>query len=404
MTEHHQAGTLLRSPGEQAHRVTPMELFFDLVYVFAITQLSHLLLDHLDARGVFQTGLLLLAMWWAWVYTAWVTNWLDPNQRPVRFMLAGVMAASLIVSAVLPEAFGDRGLIFAGTYVAMQLGRTAFMVWAVRSRPKLNRDFQRILAWLVFSGLFWIAGGLADGTARELLWLGAIVIDLAAPAFSFFTPGLGRSSTQDWDISAEHIGERCQLFIIIALGESILVTGATFSELDLSLLTVSAFLVAFLGSFALWWVYFDRSASEAAAAAAHSDDPGALGRSAYTYLHLPMVAGVIITAVGDELAIAHPLGHASPEIVATVLGGPALFLAGHALFMRAIFGVYSLSRFVAIVGLGLVAVVGREWAPLALATGALAIVAGVAVWDARGLRHGRLETEAPLGEPIEPNH
>jgi low temperature requirement protein LtrA len=313
------------------------------------------------------------------------------------------MVASLIVSAVLPLAFGERGLIFAGTYVAMQIGRTLFIIWAVRDYPGLFRNFQRVLVWLTFSGVLWLAGALVDGSARELLWLGAVAIDLTAPVCGYYTPGLGRSSTHDWNISGEHMGERCQLFLIIALGESILVTGATFSELDLSLVTLVAFVVAFLGSFALWWIYFDRSAAEAAAIADESDDPGALGRSAYTYFHLPIVAGVIVTAVGDELAIAHPLGQASPEIVATVLGGPALFLAGHALFKRAIFGAYSMSRLAAIAALGLVAIVGREWAPLALATSGLIIVAAVAVWDARGLPYGRLATEAPLGESSQPD-
>ena len=374
---------MLRDDGDGDHRVTPMELFFDLVYVFAITQLSHLLLDHLDVRGVFQTGMLLIAVWVAWIYTTWMTNWLDPNRRPVRLMLIAVMAASLIVSAVLPDAFGERGLIFAVAYVAMQVGRQAFMVASTRDHPELHRNFQRILAWLAFSGLFWLAGGLAGGTTRELLWLGAIAIDLTGPFVGYAAPGLGRSSTREWNISGEHMAERCQLFVIIALGESILVTGATFAELDISGETLAGFVVAFLGSVALWWIYFDRSAQAAAEAIAHSDDPGALGRSAYTYMHIPMIAGIIVTAVGDELAIAHPLGHADPGTVVTVLGGPALFLAGHALFKWTVFGVVSAPRLAAIVALGVVGFVGRDWAPLALASIALVILAGVSVWDAR---------------------
>jgi low temperature requirement protein LtrA len=274
----------------------------------------------------------------------------------------------------------------------------------MRPHPALYRTFQRILAWLALSGVFWIAGALASGPARELLWLLAVAIDLAGPICSFYVPGLGRSSTHDWNISAEHIGERCQLFLIIALGESILVTGATFSELDISLVTVAAFVIAFLGSVALWWIYFDRAAGDAASAAAHSDDPGALGRSAYTYLHLPMVAGIIVTAVGDELAIAHPLGHAGPEIAATVLGGPALFLAGHALFKRAIFGVTSIPRLTAIVALGVIALIGQAWAPLVLATIALVIIAGVAWWDARTYPAGHPAGEVALAERIGSDH
>ncbi len=153
-------------------------------------------------------------------------------------------------------------------------------------------------------------------------------MDSLGPAFGFFTPGLGRSTTRDWHISGAHMAERCKLFLIIALGESILVTGATFGESDFTPAALAAFIVAFLGSVALWWVYFDLSFDAAERAFESSSDPGRLGRFAYTYLHIPMVAGIIVTAVGDELVIAHPFGHATPDIVATVLGGPALVPGG----------------------------------------------------------------------------
>jgi low temperature requirement protein LtrA len=263
----------------------------------------------------------------------------------------------------------------------------------------LHRTFQRIQVWLMLAGVFWLAGGIAQGAARELLWLTAVAVDLGAPAVGYVTPGLGRSTTQEWTISGEHMAERCQLFLIIALGESILVTGATFGELELSPVSVMAFVIAFLGSVALWWVYFDRSAPAAAEAIARSDDPGALARSAYTYLHVPMVAGIIVAAVGDELAIAHPLGPASPETAATVLGGPALFLIGHLLFKRAVFGVWSTPRVVAIAALGVIAVVGGAWAPLALATAAVLVVAAVAWQDALTEHHVMLP--APADERVE---
>lgn len=387
----HQPHGKLRGDGEGDHRVTPMELFFDLVYVFAITQLSHLLLEHLDLHGVAQTTLLLVAVWIAWIYTTWFTNWFDPNQRAVRIVLIGVMICSLVMSAAMPEAFGERGLIFAGAYVAIQVGRTVFSVLSFREQPVAFRNFQRIVCWIGLSGVVWIAGGLASGANREWLWVAAVGIDLLGPITGFYVPGMGRSTTHDWDISGGHMAERCQLFLIIALGESILVTGATFGELEWSTAVLAAFVVAFLGSVALWWVYFDRAAGDAEEAIAHSDDPGRLGRSAYTYLHLPMVAGVIVTAVGDELAIAHPLGHASPEIVATVLGGPALFLLGHTLFKRTVFGVWSFSRLTAIVALVTIAIFGQDWPPLALATSALIITAGVSWWD---LRFGHDERQA----------
>lgn len=368
---------------ESDHAVTPMELFFDLVFVFAITQLSHLLLDHLELHGVLQTALLMLAVWWAWMYTTWTTNWFDPNQRPVRAVLVGVMAASLVMSAVLPDAFGERGLMFALAFVALQVGRTAFVVFWTRNDPVLGPNFQRIFAWLVASGLLWIAGGLSSGGTREVLWLAAVIVDFAAPALGYWTPGLGRSSTHDWNISGGHMAERCQLFLIIALGESILVTGATFGEMEITATVLAGFVIAFLGSVALWWVYFDRAAGDAEHLIARSDDPGRLGRLAYTYLHIPMVAGIIVAAVGDELAIAHPLGHAGPEIAATVLGGPAIFLLGHLLFKRAVFGIWSMPRIAAIIVLLIVGIVGQEFAPIALASIALVVIASVPIMDSR---------------------
>jgi low temperature requirement protein LtrA len=142
----------------------------------------------------------------------------------------------------------------------------------------------------------------------------------------------------DWHVSGHHFAERCGLFVLIALGESILVTGATFSRLETNTATIAAFATAFLGSVAMWWVYFATTAEEASHELARSDDPGRLARAAYTYSHLPLVAGIIVTAVGDELVLAHPGGHASAATIATVVGGPALFFAGSALFNRLMCG------------------------------------------------------------------
>jgi low temperature requirement protein LtrA len=377
---------LRRNRGEGGQRVTSVELFFDLVYVLAVTQLSHLLLEHLDARGAAQTALLLVAVWIAWVYNAWFTNWFDPDRRPVRLMLLGAMLASLLMSASLPESFGERGLLFAGAYVAMQVGRTLFIAANLGDEPALRRNFQRILVWLLASGVLWLAGGLAHGRAREALWLAALAVDLTGPMAGFWTPGLGRSRTTDWTITGGHFGERFPLFLILALGESILVTGSVFGELPLTAASVAAFVVAFLGSVALWWVYFDRGAEAAGEVIAGSDDPGRLGRSAYTYCHLPMVAGIIVTAVGDELVIHHPGGHADVATTTTVLLGPALFLAGHALFKRVVFGRLSVPRLLAIAALAALWPLGPSLAPLLLASVATLVVAAVAVADTRTAR------------------
>ncbi|MEP7043235.1 MAG: low temperature requirement protein A [Dokdonella sp.] len=313
-------------------RVTMVELFFDLVFAFAVTQLSHRLLAHLDLVGAAQTALLMFGVWWVWVYTSWVTNWLDPERTPVRLCLFALMLGGLVLSASIPQAFAERTLAFIGAYVCMQVGRTLFFLWAVRneSLPR-RRNFQRILVWLLASGSLWIVGAFLDGEARFLCWVLGLSIEVLGPALYFRVPGLGRSTTADWDIDGGHLAERCALFIIIALGESLLVTGATFAEAQWSATRVMAFIVAFLGSVAMWWVYFDRGAERASHRIAHSEDPGRIARLAYTYIHVMIVGGIIVCAVADEITLVHP-GHAEAGAIAVILGGPALYLAGNALF------------------------------------------------------------------------
>src|ERR687893_1630727 len=173
-------GGLMRAREGADGRVTPLELFFDLVYLFAITHLSHRLLEHLTVRGVLETLMLLLVVWGAWVYTAWFTNWFHPNRLAVRLVLVAVMLASLLMSVAIPEAFGKRGLMFALAYVAIQVGRTAFtfivLIKSLGTSHPLSRTFQRILTWFVGSGVVWIIGGLLEGEARYALWLLALAV------------------------------------------------------------------------------------------------------------------------------------------------------------------------------------------------------------------------------------
>jgi low temperature requirement protein LtrA len=328
--------SLLRQRDQQdSNRVAPVELFFDLVFVFAVTQLSHTLLEHLSTQGALQTLLLFLAVWWLWIFTSWVTNWLDPDRPQVRVMLFALMLGGLLLSSSIPRAFEDRGLVFGAVFAAMQIGRTLFVAFVMRrQREVLYVNFLRIVAWFLLSGVFWVAGGLAEGSARADCWIIAVAVEYISPAMAFWVPGMGRSSTADWDVDGRHLAERCALFVIIALGESILVTGATFAQEAWTGGSVAAFVVAFLGSVAMWWIYFDTGAERASRRIARSDDPGRQARLAYTYLHLLIIAGVIVSAVADELVLAHPdrfAGHDSAAI-ATILGGPALYIAGNALF------------------------------------------------------------------------
>lgn len=327
------AASLLRDrERDDGAKVGMVELFFDLVFVFAVTQVSHHLADHTSLVGTAQAGLLFAAVWWVWIYTSWATNFLDPNAKPVRLMLFALMLGGLLLAAALPDAFAEHGLAFAGAYVAMQLGRNAFLLWALRDADKaLRRNFQRVMVWLALSSCFWIAGALAHGEMRFGLWVVALGLEVVSPIAMFWVPGMGGSKTQDWSVDGHHMAERCALFIIIALGEFLLMTGATFAESDWTPARISALVAAFVGAAAMWWIYFDSGADQAADRIGGSDDPGRLARAAYTYIHLPIVAGIIVSAVADELVLAHP-DDANFAASVALLGGPALYLVGTAIF------------------------------------------------------------------------
>ena len=383
------AKSLLRPrQNRDSGRVTMVELFFDLVFAFAVTQLSHHLLGHLDWLGAAQTALLLFSVWWVWVYTSWVTNWLDPERTPVRLCLFALMLAGLVLSVSIPEAFTERRFAYIGAYVSMQVGRTLFFLWAVRHESlPMRRNFQRILIWLTTSGSLWVIGAFLEGQARFACWAVGLLIEVVGPAMYFRVPGLGRSTTADWDVDGGHLAERCAAFVIIALGESLLVTGATFAEAGWNTTTIASFVVAFLGSVAMWWVYFDSGAERASHRIAHSDDPGRIARLAYTYIHVLIVGGIIVCAVADEISLVHP-GHADDAAIAVILGGPALYLAGNALFKWVTNDRWRppLSHLIGLALLLAAIPFAHALSTLALATLTTAILMLVAVWETVALR------------------
>ncbi len=384
--------SLLRQRGGHA-KVGYAELFFDLVFVFAVTQLSHTLLHHLDPGGALRAGLLFLAVWWLWIYTSWVTNWLDPEKIPVRLMIFALMLGGLLLSSSLPQAFAERGLAFAAVFAAMQLGRTLFMLWALRGgrSPGNFRNFLRILVWLSVSAGLWLAGGLAEPTARLYWWLAAVAVEYLGPVSFFRVPGLGRSSLSDWSIEGGHLSERCGLFVIIALGESILITGATFAELAWTPAAIAGFCTAFLGSVAMWWLYFDTGAARGEHRIVHGGDSARQARLAYTYLHLLIVGGIIVCAVADELVLTHP-GHAEPAGRVAIVGGPALYLLGVALFKwvtnhRRLPPLSHCSGLLMLAALA-TAAAPLHLSPLALGSATTAVFVIVAAWETLALRRG----------------
>ena len=371
----------------QPSRVTNAELFFDLVFVFAVTQISHTLLAHFTPLGALQVTLLFLAVWWVWVYTSWVTNWLNPEKTPVRLLLFAMTLGGLVLSTSIPMAFDGRGLWFAIAYATMQVGKTVFL-WAstLPSQTLARANAIRITTWLTLSAIFWIAGGLAEGQTRLLLWAVALGIEYISPAVRFWIPRYGASSVADWVIEGGHMAERCAGFIIIALGESIVVTGATFAELTWTTENVAAFVSAFVGSLAMWWIYFHIGAEAGSEQLSKSSEPGRLARLAYTYLHLPIVAGIIVAAVADELVLKHPSGHSDLKTVITAIGGPLLFLFGTVLFKHSFRGFLQLSHGVGIVVLCVLAWFASELSPLVLSILTTAILIVVAVWESLSLQ------------------
>ena len=381
------------------HRVTYVELFFDLVFVFAITQISHSMLAHFTPFGILQTAILMFAVWWVWVFTAWITNWLDPDRTPVRVMLFGLMLAGLLMSTSIPKAFESRGIAFALAYVAMQVGRSAFFLFTLPKSENGHRlNFSRILVWMCVSGVFWISGGLVEGQARLAFWVIALSIEYAGPATRFWTPGLGASQTTDWIVEGGHMAERAAGFVIIALGESIVVTGATFSDAAWTATGLAAFTVAVIGSIAMWWVYFHIGAEAGSENISKAKDAGRLARLAYTYLHLPIVAGIVVSAVGDELLLAHPDGHSGLKELLSMIGGPLLYLVGVILFKHSIHGRWQLSHLVGISLLIALLPAATSLSPLLLSIAATIVLLIVAGWEALSLR-SQTELQPEIEKP-----
>jgi len=341
---------LRRRDGHHA-RVTYEELFFDLVYVFAVTQLSHELLQNLTLTGVVETLILWFAVWLGWQYTCWVTNWFDPETPRIRGVLFAVMLAGLVMASAIPGAFGERGLVFALAYVAIQLGRTFYIVWELGRDHPLSANYRRMFGWLCIAAIFWIAGAFAEHWMRTAFWIVAVACEYLSPMFGFALPGLGRSRTSDWTIEGGHLAERCQLFVIVALGETLLATGATLAKAsDWNPAILSAMLATFLGTLAMWWLYFGTSSKDATDTITHADDPGRIG-AYFHYVHAILIGGIIATAVGNDLVLAHPHDGLKTAYALVLSGGPVIYLLGSAIYKRIVYGKLPASHLAAIAAL-----------------------------------------------------
>lgn len=391
-TAHH---PLLRRRDGHHARVSFAELFFDLVYVFAVTQLSHELLTNLTLTGVVETLILWFAVWLGWQYTCWVTNWFDPDTPRIRSLLFAVMLAGLVMAAAIPGAFGERGLVFALAYVAIQVGRTAYIVFELGKDHPLAANYRRMLGWVTIAAVFWITGAFLEGWSRAALWAIAALCEYISPMFGFALPGLGRSKTSDWTIEGGHLAERCQLFVIVALGETVLATGATLARTnnwDAAIL--SAMLSTFLGTLAMWWLYFGTSSEDATRTITRSDDPGRIG-AYFHYLHAILVAGIIATAVGNDLVLAHPHDAVKTSYALILSAGPAIYLLGSAIYKKVVYGVVPASHIAGVVALAALVPLAFQVDLLTIGWATTIVMLAVSFWEARLLRKRRADRPEP---------
>lgn len=373
---------LLRVRDGQGASVSFSELLFDLIYVFAVTQLSHYLLHHLTLTGALETLLLWFAVWLAWQYTAWVTNWFNPDTRQIRLLLFAIMLLGLFAAAALPQAFGERGLIFALFYVAIQVGRSVTVLRLLAPGHPLKQNFRRILGWLCISAVFWIAGGLEEGNARLALWAIAVLCEYVSPMFGFRLPVLGRSdSSSEWTIEGHHLAERCQLFVIVALGGNHS-DHRRHPERDGKLESAGAHRLA--GG-------LSRQPGDVVGLLRHQQQsrqprhqpggkPGQLG-AYFHYVHVALVGAIIVCAVANELVIAHPDGRIQHATAAVLLLGPALYLFANALYKRLVYRRFPLSHLVGLLALAVLAPVAYLTDLLMVNGLTTLIMVVVAVWE-----------------------
>jgi low temperature requirement protein LtrA len=378
-----------RLPHEE-RRVTSAELFFDLVFVFVVTQLASRLVHELTLGGAVRTGLLLLAAWWAWVYTAWATNWFDAGTLVVRAVLMVALVAGLLGAISIPEAFGDRALLLVAGYIGIQVLRGIFVVIAMHPSDPLYRPVVRILGWTLAVAPLWVAGLLVDDNARVAVWGAALALDYAGPLFGHWLPGLGRTQPNEWHLEPSHFVERLELFLIIALGESIVAAGATTSSLEPTLIRLTAMLVSVLITAAFWWLYFDFHAGRTLERLRMAgDERGRLGRD-LSYLYVLLVAGIIVAAVGNELVIAHPGQQRHGAELVAIAAGPILYLLGSVALKIRVLGVQWTRRFGAALVIGVATALGAQLPGLALWAIVLTILAGLAAVEGVEARLARV--------------
>jgi low temperature requirement protein LtrA len=379
--------TLLRRRNEPL-QASFLELFFDLAFGFALRQMALVLLAELSLAGAARTTLLLLPLWWAWVVTAWFSDWFDRTNRRVRTLLVGVTLGVLLMGVAVPDATGSRAWLFAGAYVAIHVCRSVATSVALRGHP-LRRRTLRILAWFAASGVLWLAGA-AWPAVRVPAWVAAVAADYAAPRLGWPIPGLGRAQPGELRLRGGHLKDRYQQVFIIALGELIATAGVAYAATGLAVAHSAAFLLVFAAAVLIGLLYVTPAGGQLGAAI-DERDPARFG-TVPGYLHLVMIAGVVALSGAAELAITHPAERGSDAAILLTAGGSGLFLAGRVALSAVIDRRLSWPRLLGLPALLLIALAGHALPLLGIAAATVAVLLVLAVpdrWLARAVPGAR---------------
>jgi low temperature requirement protein LtrA len=309
---------------EEERKTSYLELFFDLVFVFAFTQVTALILEDTSPQGFARAALVLAMVWWAWSAYAWMTNAVDVENAVTRLIMFAAMVAGFFMALAVPDAFQDEAAWFAVAYFAVRVLQPALYLWGVRDEPETFGVLLRLTPWFVIAAFVALVGGFVDPDYRAWVWVASLVIDVI---------GTLTAARGDWHVSPSHFAERFALIVIIALGESIVAIGVGTSHLTRDATYAISVVVAFAGVAALWWAYFDFTAvaAERSLRRASGRDRSALARDIFTYFHYPLVLGVILYAVAAKKTLEHPRDPLSNAGRWALGLGIALFLVGFAL-------------------------------------------------------------------------
>jgi low temperature requirement protein LtrA len=343
------------------HQVTPLELFFDLVFVFAITQVTSLLADDPTWGGVGRGMLVLTALWWAWTAYAWLTSAMDVDEGGVRLVMLAAMGAMLFVALAVPGAFGDDSVLFGVAYFLVRLLHLALSAILARADSDRRGALLRFAPTAMLGASLLVLAGFLESEERIVVWVVALTVDYLGPAVI----GVGRG----WAVAPEHFAERHGLIVLIALGESIIALGVG-AGFDLDAGVVAAAALGIVVVSALWWLYFDVAAifARRRLIGARGLELHRLALHAYSYLHLAMVTGIVLFALGLKTTLADAGGALSGVPAVALCAGTALYLLGHIAFLYRTTGRVFRRRTVG-------AVVLLALTPLALVIPALAALA-----------------------------